>query len=218
MDRTEYRYRMVLILIFGIAVAYFEAAVVVYLRELFYPEGFSFPLQAIPLNLYVVEFFREVATMVILLSVAGIAGRKFWERFGYFIILFGTWDIFYYVWLKVTINWPSSLFDWDILFLIPVPWIGPVIAPVLVSVLMIGVGLWITSLFTRGYVFMPTALAWALGLAGTAAILFSFVVDTEATLRQQMPQPYLYSLLVTGLILYAVGFLHSYRSTIKSGI
>lgn len=203
---------------FGVAMAYVEAMVVVYLRELLYPEGFSFPLKLMPLNLIVMELSRELASIAMLVAIAAIAGKKFWERFGYFIILFGTWDIFYYVWLKVTIGWPSSLFDWDILFLIPIPWIGPVIAPVLVALLMVIIGLSITSLFARGYTFRPTALAWVLSVVGTTAILFSLMRDTGATLYQQMPQPYMYGLLIVGLLLNLIAYLVSYRRAIMSSI
>lgn len=201
---------------FGVAMAYVEAMVVVYLRELLYPEGFSFPLKLMPLNLIAMELSRELASIAMLVAVAAIAGKKFWERFGYFIILFGIWDIFYYVWLKATIDWPSSLFDWDILFLIPIPWIGPVIAPILVALLMVITGLSITSLFVRGYTFRPTALAWILSVVGTTALLFSFMRDTGATLYQQMPQPYMYGLLIGGLLLNLIAYLVSYRKTITS--
>ena len=218
MAQRDHRTKIILILLFGVAMAYVEAMVVVYLRELLYPEGFSFPLKLMPLNLIVMELFRELASIVMLVAVAGIAGKKFWERFGYFIILFGTWDIFYYVWLKVTIDWPSSLFDWDILFLIPIPWIGPVIAPVLVALLMVVTGLSITSLFVRGYTFRPTALAWILSVVGTTAILFSFMRDTGATLHEQMPQPYMYGFLIVGLLLNLIAYLVSYRRAIMSSI
>ena len=214
MAQAEYRTRIILILLFGVAMAYVETMAVVYLRELLYPEGFSFPLKLMPLNLIVMELFRELASIAMLVAVAGIAGKKFWQRFGYFIILFGTWDIFYYVWLKVTIGWPFSLFDWDILFLIPIPWIGPVIAPVLVALLMVITGLSITSLFARGYTFRPTALTWVLSAVATAALLFSFMRDTGATLHQQMPQPYMYGLLIVGLLLNLIAYLVSYRKTI----
>ena len=216
MAKRDHRIRVIFILLFGVAMAYVEAMAVVYLRELLYPEGFSFPLKLIPLNLIAMELFRELASIVMLVAVAAIAGKKFWERFGYFIILFGTWDIFYYVWLKVTIDWPSSLFDWDILFLIPIPWIGPVIAPVLVALLMVITGLSIISLFARGYTFRPTALAWVLSVFGTTALLLSFMRDTGATLYQQMPQPYMYGLLIVGLLLNLIAYLLSYRRTITA--
>ena len=196
--------------------AYVETMAVVYLRELLYPEGFSFPLKLMPLNLIAMELSRELASIVMLVAVAAIAGKKFWQRFGYFIILFGIWDIFYYIWLKVAIDWPSSLFDWDILFLIPIPWIGPVIAPVLVALLMVITGLSITSLFAQGYTFRPAALAWVLSAVATAAILFSFMRDTGATLYQQMPQPYMYGFLIVGLLMNLIAYLVSYRRTITA--
>jgi len=190
---------------------YFEAAVVVYLRELFYPGGFSFPLKLMSERLIIIELFREASTIAMLIAVAALAGKKFWERFGYFLILFGVWDIFYYIWLKATINWPSSIFDWDILFLIPLPWIGPVIAPSLVALLMIVTGIAITRLFNRGYDFKPTGITWLLAVIATIAILYSFMRDIDAGLYQTVPKPYCYRMLCAGLVLYAAAFIPSYR-------
>ena len=84
---------------------------------------------------------REAATLVMLLGVAMLAGTDRWDRIALFCIAFGVWDIAYYVWLWVFLRWPPSLLTWDVLFLIPVPWVGPVVAPVIVSVVMI-VGGW----------------------------------------------------------------------------
>ena len=134
-----------------------------------------------------------------LAAVSMLAGRKFWERFGYFIIMFGVWDIFYYIWLKAAINWPSSLFEWDILFLIPLPWIGPVIAPVLVALLMIVIGISLTYLFNKGQTFKPTVVTWVLAVIATVVIMYSFMCDVEAGLRQGMPKPYRYELLLIGI-------------------
>ena len=209
--------RLLYVVIFAVAMGYFEAALVVYLRGLFYPEGFSFPLITAPVRMIFIEVFREAATLVMLVTVSALVGKKFWERFGYFLILFGIWDIFYYVWLKVTINWPASVFDWDVLFLIPLPWIGPVIAPSLVAALMTVTGFSITHLVHRGYDFKPTVLTWILACAATAVILFSFMRDFNATLHQNMPRPYHYSLLVTGLFLYCGAYFHTYRAVIKGG-
>ena len=74
---------------------------------------------------------REAATLVMLLAVGMLAGADVAPRLGYTAIAFGVWDIFYYVFLRVIGGWPRSLFDWDILFLLPLPWWGPVLAPVL---------------------------------------------------------------------------------------
>ena len=212
-NSLSYTTRLLNIILFGIAMGYFEAVVVVYLRGMFYPEGFSFPLKLAVQQYAVIEVCREAATIVMLITVAVLAGRKFWERFGYFLIMFGVWDIFYYIFLKVTINWPATVFDWDVLFLIPLPWIGPVIAPSLVALLMTAVGISMTYLIDRGYDFRPTRLSWILSIAATALILYSFMRDFDAALRQQMPQPYSYWLLVIGLILYGAAYVHVYRKT-----
>jgi hypothetical protein len=210
------RIRLPLVLAFGLAMGYFEATIVVYLRELFYPEGFSFPLALIPRDLLVIEILREFASIIMVATVAGLAGRKFWERFAYFIIIFGVWDIFYYVFLRLTIGWPMSLLDWDILYLIPLPWIGPVIAPVLISLLMIITGVLMVGLAGRGYDLKPTPPVWILAVGGTVVLLFSFMRDTAATLHQQMPQPYSYWLLAAGLVLYLRALLLFYSDTKKA--
>ena len=196
--------------LFAIAMAFVESAVVVYLRAIYYPEGFAFPLKPLTDYKIIVEVCREIATIVMLMAVAHISGRKFWERFAYLIFIFGVWDIFYYVWLKVLLNWPATLFDRDILFLIPLPWIGPVIAPVSISIIMIICSIIIIRSIDIGYEFKPSPLAFVIAIAATFIILYSFMYDTGATLRQQMPEPYKYGLLITGDVLYIAAFLMSY--------
>jgi hypothetical protein len=206
------------ILVFSIAMALVEAAVVAYLRALYYPEGFAFPLELITVRHFIVELGREAATIFMLLSVAALIGKRFWEKFAYFVICFGFWDIFYYVWLKLALGWPSSLLDWDILFLIPLPWIGPIIAPVSIAIMMILAGLLIIALYKRGYDFRPSFLTWVLTIIGTLTILYSFMRDTGAGLHQQMPLPYRYDLLIAGEILYVLALFLAWRNTVhKSG-
>lgn len=206
------------ILVFSIAMALVEAAVVAYLRALYYPEGFAFPLELITVRHFIVELGREAATIFMLLSVAALIGKRFWEKFAYFVICFGFWDIFYYLWLKLALGWPSSLLDWDILFLIPLPWIGPVIAPVSIAIMMILAGLLIIALYKRGYDFRPSFLTWVLTIIGTLTILYSFMRDTGAGLHQQMPLPYRYDLLIAGELLYVLALFLAWRNTVhKSG-
>jgi hypothetical protein len=192
-----------------------EAAVVVYLRRIYYPGGFAFPLKPLTDSLIGIEVLRETATIFMLLSIAVLAGKRIWERFAYFLFCFGVWDIFYYVWLKVLLDWPSTIFDWDILFLMPMPWIGPVIAPVTISMLMILLGLFIIYSFYKGYDFRPTLISRILTLIGSGFIVFSFMRDTGATLHQQLPQPYLYGFLFIGEFLYTAAFIISYVKTVK---
>ena len=130
--------RVWIVTFFAIAMGYLEAIVVAYLRALYYPNGFNFPLaNLVQSEILLIEWVREFATIVMLVTVAMLAGKKFFERSAYFIFAFAVWDIFYYVFLKVILDWPASLFTWDVLFLIPWPWVGPVITPVLCSLLMI---------------------------------------------------------------------------------
>ena len=205
--------KIVWVIIFGIAMAFFESAVVVYLRAIFYPEGFKFPLEAMADYKIFIEVMREIATIFMLLSIAYLAGKKFWERFAYFMLSFGVWDIFYYVWLKALLDWPSTVFEWDILYLIPLPWIGPVVAPVSISVLMIIFSIIIARSFQKGDDFRPCLISHVLAIAGAVLVLYSFMCDTEATLHQQMPKPYKYELLIIGDILFMAAFLKSYIKT-----
>jgi hypothetical protein len=134
--------KLCIVVIFGISFGYIEAAVVVYLRTIFHPDGFTFPLTnfgAGPLwrPLLFTEIGREAATIVLILTAVWLFGQSLQQRFAYFLTIFAVWDIFYYVWLKVLINWPASIMDWDILFLIPITWASPVLAPVLISVTLL---------------------------------------------------------------------------------
>ena len=207
--------KIIWVAIFSISMGFVESAVVVYLRRIYYPQGFSFPLKPLIDNLMGVEVLREAATIFMLLSAAALAGKKIWERFAYFLFCFGMWDIFYYVWLKVLLDWPSTIFDWDILFLMPMPWIGPVIAPVTISMLMIFFGIFIIYSFYKGYDFKPILISRILVLVGTGFIIFSFMRDTGATLHQQLPQPYFYGFLFIGEFLYTAAFIISYIKAIK---
>jgi hypothetical protein len=180
--------------------AYVEAAVVVYLRALYYPQGFAFPLAALPPGLVAIEIGREAATLVMLLGVAMLAGRERWERFLAFCVSFGVWDLFYYVWLWLLLGWPPSLLTWDVLFLIPVPWTGPVLAPVVVSVLLVVGGL----LWRKGArgtpVRFPIPLRILL-LTGALLVLGSFVLDFQPVMRQMDPPPFRWGLFGAGVSL-----------------
>jgi hypothetical protein len=133
--------RLLIVVVFGIAFAYIESAVVVYLRAIFHPEGFTFPLEfAIATSsrhILLTEIGREAATLILITTGAWLWGRNIHERFAYFLIIFAIWDIFYYVWLKVLIDWPASIMDWDVLFLMPVTWASAVLYPVLVSIILL---------------------------------------------------------------------------------
>ena len=196
--------RLLWVSLFAVAFAFVESSVVVYLRAIYYPDGFTFPLRLILEEHLVVELVRELSTLLMLVAVGVVAGRGGWERFAYFIIAFGIWDVLYYIWLKVLLGWPSSITEWDVLFLIPLPWIGPVLAPVLISLAMVPAGLLILRRLERGQRFRPGFRSWALAIVATFLLLYSFMADTGATLGGEMPEPYGYGFLAVGLALYGL--------------
>jgi hypothetical protein len=126
---------------FCIAMTFLESAVVVYLRELLYPKGFLLPMTPMKAILVSTEVIRELATMIMLILLGFILGKNFMQRLAFFIYGFAVWDIFYYIFLKLILDWPESLLSWDILFLIPSPWYGPVICPLIISIEMISIAL-----------------------------------------------------------------------------
>ncbi len=210
MNLSPARRNLLWVSLFGMAFAFVESSVVVYLRAIYYPGGFTFPLKLIAPHHLVVELTREAATIIMLAAVGILAGTKAWEKFAYFLVAFGVWDIFYYVWLKVILDWPATFTDWDILFLIPLPWIGPVIAPVIISLVMIVCGSMIILRMERKEYFRPTLMSWVLSMCATLILVYSFISDVGATLKGQLPAPYGYWFLVAATALYILSFIISY--------
>jgi hypothetical protein len=173
----RFRSKLIWVTLFAIAMGLLESAVVIYMRELLYPGGFSFPLSPIPERLAVTELLRELATLVMLVGVGVVAGRNFPERFAWFIFSFGVWDIFYYVFLKLLIGWPTSMLTWDLLFLIPVTWTGPVVTPVVCSMLMITLALGILRRTGKNPTFRISPLSWVILIAGAMVVFLSFITD-----------------------------------------
>lgn len=195
------RYRLVWTCIFGVSMGYFEASVVVYLRGLYYPHGFAFPLVGLEtfskLHL-AVELGRELMSIVMLLAVGMLAGRRPLERFVFFLCGFGVWDIIYYVVLYAALGWPESLATWDILFLIPVPWIGPVWAPAALAVLFVMTAVIHVHLEDSGRPLKPTGWEWAAAIAGALIIVYSFCYEGIAVGKGAMPHPYPWWIWVVG--------------------
>ena len=169
--------KLVWLTLFSIAMGFMESAVVVYLREIYYPNGFSFPLVPIENKIALVEFLREAATIIMLFGIGMLTGKTAAQRFAFFIYCFAIWDLFYYVFLKMLMDWPASFMTWDILFLIPVPWVGPVITPCLVSLTMILLALAIVVFQERGINTQLKWKDWTWFILGSFIIITSFVWD-----------------------------------------
>ncbi len=160
------------LVIFSIAMAYLESAVVVYLREIYYPEGFSFPLTPMNADMVITEFWREIATIIMLVGIGILTGTSSSQRFAFFLLTFAIWDIFYYVFLYALLGWPSSLFTWDILFLVPIPWVGPVITPIIVSLIMI-----VLAFSLLRFKEKLNLKQWFLLFLGSQVVVISWVLD-----------------------------------------
>jgi len=189
---------------FAISLAFIEAVVVVYLRELYYPEGFYFPLKLIPPKILLTEILREIATIVVITAVSLANGKNRITKFATFLFIFGVWDIFYYVWLKTLLNWPQNLFTWDILFLIPVTWVAPVLAPVLVSIVMIIMA--ISILYIQTKTECPVKFNWILFISGAVVIFVSFVWNTWNTnlvTRQPTASDFPWLIFIIGVLLWS---------------
>lgn len=197
------------VVVFAVAMALVEAAVVTYLRT--FLDRID-PYQPAPLPvpawLMRIELAREAATLLMLASVAWLAGRDWRTRFGYFLIAFGAWDIFYYVFLTPMSGWPRSLLDWDILFLIPLPWWGPVWAPLSIALLMVASGTAISQFGKTGDAPWPRTRWWLVSLAGALLALYVFMADalhapqwTEAVLQQLLPEAFNWPLFGLALLL-----------------
>jgi len=155
-------WRLLIIGVFAVAFALLEAAVVIYLRKLFgFDIGYLPPAPKISLNLGFIAFLppgtlilpdkfitqiellREASTIIILITIALLSAKKLKERLGAFLLAFSIWDISYYVFLRVFAGWPRSLFDIDVFFLIPVPWVGPILTPIVIFTFLFFLGIYL---------------------------------------------------------------------------
>lgn len=194
--------------VFAITMGIFEAAVVVYLRALYYPLGFKFPLAFMDNQIVITELFRELASLFMLLSLGIIAGKNLSQRFAWFIYSFAVWDIIYYVFLFIILGWPESILTWDILFLLPVTWTGPVIAPVIISILMIFLAIMIYQFNIKSN--DRTVIIrkeWFFLLSGAFIIFISFIWDYSKFLilnipKEEMPKSTLSDKLINSSIHY----------------
>lgn len=199
--------KLIVIVLFSIAMAFLESAVVVYLRELYNIDVLVTDIPQKPDELTLIEIGREAATLIMIAAIGWLTGRKWKEKIAYSLICFGVWDIFYYLWLELFINWPNSLFEWDLLFLIPLPWWGPVIAPLLISALMIFSGF----LLLQKKVLNISAINVTILVLGLLSALFSFTENAISMLGSgeiinNVPEEFNWLFFIAGFLMltYAV--------------
>lgn len=219
------RSRLLAVTFFSTAMAWVESATVAYLRTLL---GRVEPYQQTPLPtlsfLGATELVREVATVVMLSAVAFLAGKSWRERSGYFMVAFGSWDILYYLFLKLIVGWPHTLFDWDVLFLIPLPWWGPVLAPMLISFVLIVGGLLLA--FSGGMIpaINPSRVSWLFCLCGLATALYLFmapsihaVAGDSRGVTEQLPTAFNWMVFLFALVLISAPIIEAISGAVRRG-
>ncbi len=193
--------QLIWLTLWGAAFGYIEAAVVVYLREIYYPEGFAFPLVMIEDRILIIEIVREAATLLLIWATASLTYNRVQSRFSAFFILFGVWDIFYYIFLKVLLHWPESMQTWDILFLIPAPWVGPVWAPILVSIGFIYAGTTLLFHHQKNRFFHFDKRFILLELISALLIIISFIIPGSSVHEQNESIYFPWMLFLTGSLM-----------------
>lgn len=211
---------VVALILFGTTFGYVEAAVVAYLRLLHEPARQQFcpgrsPDELFPLltlqqlraagpdqqRILAIEIRREAATLLMLAAVGLAVARSAGQWAAAFVIAFGAWDITFYLFLKVLVGWPASLFTWDILFLIPAPWVGPVLAPVLVSTAMILAGVWHFRKEARLEPVTMSAAHWTGIMVGALVIVIAFVMDYRTIMAGGTPHSFNWGVFGVGMMI-----------------
>jgi hypothetical protein len=204
--------RFGIVFAYAVAMAWVESAVVVYLRTLI---GRVTPYQIDPLPVSVglgwIEVGREIATLMMLFAVGWLAGQTWRSRSGYSLIAFGIWDIFYYIFLVPMSGWPQSVLDWDVLFLVPLPWWGPVLSPVLISLLLITGGVLVALGEQIQKPVWPQRWAILSNFCGIGLALYIFMTPAlqviqggEQSVRQALPASFDWALFGLAFTLLAV--------------
>lgn len=215
--RWPVRFRSVTltVLIFAVAMAYMESAVVVYLqRALSITPDTLFPLQSQSVvgDLAGIEVGRELATLIMLAAVGCLVGRRGIDRLAWTAVAFGVWDVFYYAWLWVFVGWPHSPGSWDVLFLLPAPWAGPVWAPIAVDLALILGGLITGREVLAGRIPRVTRIRGSGAVAGGVLVIGSFMANAPALLTGGVPGWFPWPLFLAGMAVAGWGAAASLRS------
>jgi hypothetical protein len=200
----------------AVAFGWMEAAVVIYLREISlrevnYVAGFQFPLVSIPAPLLSVEVVREACSLVVLGAVGWLVGRRRADRIGAFLLLFGLWDLTYYGVLRLVLGWPDTPMRWDLLFLIPLPWVAPVWAPATIAGIFVVAGSYL--FWTAG---RPRSYGWkdiGILLVSVLLILAAFMADWKFALDQRVPEHFALWQFWVGVLLGTSWFVRVERRT-----
>jgi hypothetical protein len=214
----SFRATVLVVVAYALAMAYLESAVVVYLQlALGGQVGAIFPLRpaVVAGDLVAIEVGREAATLVMIAAVGLLVGRTWVERLAWSAVVFGAWDIGYYAWLHVFSGWPPSLATTDLLFLIPVPWVGPVWSPVLVSMALVGVGVRAAWTLRSGGQLALSRRHWLAGLGGGLLVVLSWTIDAGRLIDGGLPGPYPWPIFAAGMLLALAAAVDALRGAVR---
>jgi hypothetical protein len=187
--------RAMIVAVYALAMAYLESAVVVYLqRALAMTPATLFPLRD-----------QTSLGLIMLVTIGWLAGSSSIERLAWTSVAFGIWDITYYFWLWVFIGWPTSLGTTDLLFLMPVPWVAPVSAPILVSLALIGFGLLFIRRVSQRASLSFRPRDWILLVSGGVVVIVSFTIDATYIRNGGMPAPFAWPVFTIGMVVAVLG-------------
>lgn len=211
-EQTTTGSRWSVVVLYALAMAWVESAVVFYIRSMI---DRIEPYQANPLpiagGLGLAEIVREASTLIMLFTVGWLAGQTWRSRIAYSLLAFGVWDIGYYLWLVPLTGWPNALTDWDILFLIPLPWWGPVWSPTSIALLMVAFGTIVGRHDSAEKPLWPSRLSCVSVVLGVLLALWVFMADAINIVLAGGGTPELRELLPThfhwGWFLVALGLM-----------
>jgi hypothetical protein len=229
LNRWSWQRAVFALTFFGISFGYVEAAIVVYLRHIYEPirqqlhpakpPGDLFPLITSDQlkaqgpsyeRLLVIELGRELATLVMLGAAALAVASNGRQWLAGFVLSFGVWDLTFYAFLKMLIDWPASLMTWDILFLVPLPWVGPVLSPCIVAASMaIGGAVLLRRELSGGEPVRLAAGHWAALVLGALVLMIAWMWDWRNTMAGNQPNPFNWPLFALGEALSFGAFLHA---------
>ena len=207
--------------LFALAMAYVEAALVVHLRQLYYADNLLaiFPLRLLSHSDLAIELVREAATILMLVAVAFLTERDIGRRFAAFVYAFGIWDLAYYGFLKLLIDWPTTWLEWDVLFLLPWPWFGPWLTPAVIALLFAGWGAWILLSTCQPRFTRLSATLFVVGaVLGISAFLLpaaGLLPQGEIAFQGYQPEAFAWSLFVPGILAMTAGLIYTARNTKK---
>jgi hypothetical protein len=208
---------LVWLAIFAAAFGYIEGAVAHYLRLHLYPEGFDDAISlVVDRHTLAVEVGREICTLVLMAAVAALTRGPWPRRLASFVYVFAIWDLSYYAALWLFEGWPASLTDWDLLFLVPVPWFAPVAAPIAISAIGILGAILVHVLFDRRG---ELALPWlGVTLVNTALVVWEISFMAHGGPRTEFPAHYEWGLFAVGVALAFAGYLQVWRTNAASRV